>query len=272
MGLWPDRGGGRYEAIGADTTASRGTAVTASGSTNTKGSYTQLVASSSFDASAIKVSLAPATSHTGYLVDIAVGGAGSETVIATNLPIYSRTGTVAVYDLPIHIPAGTRISARCQSATSAAVAHVSALLYSPPWGRAIPLSRTFTYGVSTSTSLVTTQLDPGGSANTLGSYLQLTSSTASPIKALVPALMNANGAYSDANWLIDIAVGGAGSETVVIPKLHAGASAPADIITPSTWPVFDIDIPASTRLSARAQCDITDASDRKIDIVLIGVG
>jgi hypothetical protein len=258
--------------VGADAAASRGTAVTASGSTHTKGSYAELVAAMTFHATCVRVIISPGTSHTGYLVDLAAGAAGSEQVIASNLLMESRIGTVAVYELPIHLPAGARLAARCQSATSAGVCYVSAVLSSAPWGVHVPLSRVLTLGANTATSLATLSLDPGAAANTKGAWGQVVASTDVPIRALIPVVLNGNAAYSDADWLIDIGVGAAAAEVVLVPNLPAGSSAAADLVTPSTWPPIPVDVPAGTRIAARSQCSITDASDRKFSFALIGVG
>jgi hypothetical protein len=41
--------------------------------------------------------------------------------------------------------------------------------------------------------------------------------------------------------------------------------------TPATFGPLSVQIPANTRLSARCQCSITDATDRLIEVALYGL-
>ena len=90
----------------------------------TKGTFTQLTASTTADYMAVHVSLFSDVNINAmaWATDIAIGSAGSEKVIIPNLPLY--TGGV---DNPspafgdtfnISIPSGTRVAARCSSVTS----------------------------------------------------------------------------------------------------------------------------------------------------------
>lgn len=109
-----------YDSIGFDSANGIGTAITSSVSTNTKGSYTQLVASTAKDYCGLL--LVPDTNQSGtataLLLDIAIGAGGSEQVIVPNFYQSSFNDKVATSFVPINIPSGTRISARCQSATA----------------------------------------------------------------------------------------------------------------------------------------------------------
>src|ERR1044072_6375245 len=101
-------------------TSSRFT-VTASGTTNTKGSYTQVFASTKFDSSMLVLSLddvAVSATNTGVLRDVAIGASGQESVIIANI-IFGALGHGPVFQAPIFIAAGTRVAIRIQSATSA---------------------------------------------------------------------------------------------------------------------------------------------------------
>ena len=112
------------DSIGFVSASTQGTTITGSGTTNTKGSYSQLIASTTrdylgffFAQDTLNATVIAASS---YLFDIAIGASGSEVPIAPNvlgtavaslglnLPI-----TSGLY--PIPIPAGSRISARLQS-------------------------------------------------------------------------------------------------------------------------------------------------------------
>jgi hypothetical protein len=100
-----------------------GTSISPSATANTKGSFAQLVASTAKDYSGLLVILNArgGTSLAIYAVDIAIGSSGNETVVVNNLMAQSALVQFAPLFIPMEIPAGTRISARCQStATSGA--------------------------------------------------------------------------------------------------------------------------------------------------------
>lgn len=98
--------------------------ITASGSINTKGSWTQIVASTNYDVEFIYHVSSNMTANgvtTGGLLDIGTGAAASETVIVENIFV-GGCGLVGVSPqplvIPIRIPAGTRVAARLQSNTA----------------------------------------------------------------------------------------------------------------------------------------------------------
>jgi hypothetical protein len=107
-------------------TTSKGVAVTVPGSTNTKGAWTQLVASTSAAFSALLITAQGNgdTSFTGAnaLVDIGIGGSGSETVLISDIHLIVAASETFISTVPmtygVAIPSGTRISARwaCSSA------------------------------------------------------------------------------------------------------------------------------------------------------------
>jgi hypothetical protein len=103
-----------------------GVVVTASGSTNTKGDYIELVASLLEDTYALYLSIwgGASTVNTSALFDIATGTAGNEVIIIPNLMagygnnISSPSYGVTYLFQGIYLPATTRISARVQCATA----------------------------------------------------------------------------------------------------------------------------------------------------------
>lgn len=263
------------ENAGANTALSRGTSITANATANTKGNFTELIASTSFDATSLLVMLDDISSATDYLIDIAIGGAGSEVVVISNLIVTGGTGSIVYgghYLLPVNIPAGSRVSARCQASTGSAVVRVSAQLFGSGMGGAETLGLVATYGDNTATS-GGTQVDPGGTANTKGSYVQIAASTTYPIRFLVIAIGNKlNNIRSSQSWLMDVAIGGAGSETVILSNMAFNCSTSPDIITPQTYCMIPVNIPAGTRIAVRAQSDGIDATDRLFDVILYGAG
>lgn len=264
------------EAAGADTGNSRGTTITASGSTNTKGSYTQLIASTGFDSVGLIVFAVPGSANNaGYLIDIAIGGAGSEQVIIPDYHIEhasnnAQRGDIAYY--PLHIPAGTRIAARVACQTASATCFVMILLLAGGFMQPSPVQDVEVYG-SASGDSGGTSIDPGGTSNTKGSWVQLTASTGIDLAGLILFLGNGNNTVrTAASWLIDIGIGAGGSEQVIVPNLNAGASAGEDLVRPNAFPFIPMRIPAGTRLAVRAACNINDATDRLFDAIIHGIG
>jgi hypothetical protein len=271
---WPLIEGQRFEKAGLDTANSRGAAVTANAAAHTKGNYAQLIAATAFAVRGIIVELNLPSAGTDYLVDIAIGAAASEVVIAENL--YSGTGTGTAsrgsfYYLPIAIPAGTRIAARLQATTGAAALRVSVLLLSQGFLPSQPLSIVTTYGVDTSDS-GGVQVDPGATINTKGAYSEIVASTSRAIRVLNVAFGNqVNTARTNCNWITDLAVGAAGSEQILIPDICSHADANADAVCPMASGPYFCNIPAGTRLAARSACLINDATDRLFDLIIYGV-
>lgn len=109
--------------FGASTSSSFGVTIDPGASADTKGAYTQLIASTSFDVAAIQIIFdnqgGAAAAAASILVGIAVGASGSEKVIVPNLMATTAgTGQIAEPappDIPIRIPAGSRIAVRGQS-------------------------------------------------------------------------------------------------------------------------------------------------------------
>lgn len=254
-----------------------GATVTAAGSTNTKGSYTELVSATGFDSTMIEITVQVMTASATaplYLLDIATGGAGSETVVIPNLLVEKESASAssgvngARYVLPLAVANGTRVAARCQSTTAGAVMQVVITLWT---AGGCPGITSFTNaGANTSTS-GGVQIDPGGSANTKGAYAQLTASTTSVAQwVLIMYTLGGNSAPSTARWYIDFATGAAASETVLIPDspLSLGFGSGVWFASPRSRG-FVTYVPASTRLAMRASCNITDATDRLIQAAVL---
>lgn len=154
------------------------------GTAHTKGAWTQVRASSGTDSatSLIRLYMGGHTS-TGVaspaLVDIGIGGSGSETVILENLDVGFHA-TPLLLAIPFQIAPNTRLAARAQGARTAVniataldVEGGESLI-----GSGVPsVSRWTTYGADTANSCGTS-VTPGGT-NTFGSWVQLGSATAS---------------------------------------------------------------------------------------------
>lgn len=275
MSDWSLMGGGSDTmAIGIVAASSKSTTLTSGATANTKGSWVELSASTPAMASGFYVRFIASTRD--YLIDIAIGAAGFEQAIVENL--YCGNGSASrlgeTYSLPVQIPAGSRVSARCQDSSGGSTVDAPLLLLRG--GLLLPASagRVTPYGANLADS-GGVQVDPGATANTKGAYSEIVASLANPIKGLILAFGTmASTTRASAFWLVDIAVGAAGSEQILIPDFQLGCnSAGAKSVMPQTSPLIPLSIPAGTRLSARAQCDITTAgtAGRLFDIIAYGI-
>lgn len=108
----------------ANTGTSRGLTLTAPGSLNTKGGWTELVASTAQDFNALCVCPQGAAGTgmvtSGVLVDIGIGASTAETVLIGDLYGLGNTSEFYTWRTPmtygVDIPAGSRLSARYQRA------------------------------------------------------------------------------------------------------------------------------------------------------------
>lgn len=243
-----------------------------SGSTHTKTAWVEFVTSTPIDADGLFVSLmnGNAANHS-FLVDIAIGAAGSEVVIASNVLVAQLANVPLQLFLPFAIPEGSRIAARAQaSATPTAVwlrfmLTAGGTLATPPGGRLL------TFGATTGT---TRGIALTGNNGSFGSWVELTASTSADVAALWIIAGNvANSAPiagSLTELLIDIGVGGAGSEVSVLGPIPAvSTTAGIMLATIPTW--FACSIPAGSRIAARYQSNTTDATDRKIEVTAYGL-
>jgi hypothetical protein len=246
------------------------TTVTSNASANTKGSYTEIIASADFTANGVWIEFpAILLANRTFLVDIATGAAASESVVIPNLMVETNNnnsihGHYAVF-FPLAVASGARVAARCQDSTGSGTISVAITLVA---AGDVPGCAAFTaYGVNTATSLGTS-VDPGGTINTKGAYSEITSSL-SAIAQYAVLLFSGGGntAVQSFQWAVDLATGAAASEVVLVPDLRTSASNSASAIQPKYYG-FPIYIAASTRVAVRASCNGNDATDRLIQCAL----
>jgi hypothetical protein len=272
---FPNLGHGqKSENWGAATAASRGATITSSATANVKGTYTQLIATTGFEVDGVLVMADDQATGVDYLVDIAVGAAASEVVLLPNLLFTGATGSIsygANYFFNVPVKAGERISARCQASTLSSIIRISCLAFGVDFMASSPLGIVTAYGVATGTS-GGTSVDPGATINTKGAYAQLVASTTAPIRKCMIAIGNQHNSARtvSSSWLLDIAIGGAGSEQVILSNLALNSSTSPDIVAPQVYGPIPIGIPSATRLAARSQCSDATAGSRTFDVAIYG--
>lgn len=253
--------------------SSNGVLITKPGVANTKGAWIQLIAATPAPAGELWLSfnLASTTGGADLLFDIGIGPAGQEQVLVPNLMVSQGSLTLGVLiRLPAEIPPGTRIAARVQSSNSINSCNLAAYLGVPAWGFP-PGSQAFDdLGTSLGNSRGT-NIDCGAVANTKSAYVQLAAATPRAYRGLLVLIGNGGRvAPAAASFTVDIARGPAGQEQIILPDLLVRGNASFYFTNNNFGPVH-LHIPAGERLAARAQSSTAVATDRLVDVQLIGV-
>lgn len=264
---------------GANTTvptclASQATVATPVG-TNTKGSWTTVVSSCAFDADGFYITIRNGA-VADFLVDIGIGSTGDavDQTLVSNMLCSSGTNGAAVWSvdayIPLPVPGGSRIACRAQSTDASQSTVMTIRPVRGSYYRAIRCKRAVTYGSDTSDS-GGTQVDPGGSAGTKGTYSQITAATENPIRqALLCFGSRNNGVFGTSHiQLVDFAVGSSGAEVIAHGDMEMVGEGTADMYMP-VWRNVFVNIPAGSRLAARSSNTQTEATDRLWDIAVIG--
>ncbi len=263
-----------FEVVGTSDSDSGATDLNAGGTINTKPStFTELDASTAVAVKGFWVCLQNSSVAREFLVDIATGGSGSEVVIVENILVSNSdvAGHGVHLFFPISIASGTRLSARCQSDGISAIIECAIIIQDDSGLDITALTNCDTLGADTSDS-GGKQVDPGATPNTKGVYSELVASSAQNYKALTIIIgAGGNAALSTAGFLLDIATGPGGTEVDFLKNITLGSGNQSDLLFPAIIGPIACDIPASSRISARAQTSITNAADRVFDIILLGM-
>ncbi len=254
---------------------STGITVAASATADTKGSWVELIASTEHDVVEMNVQIPTiaAASATSYFVDIAIGSAGNEEVIISNIHFStgvsgSRSPTFS-FDYPISVPSGSRLSARCQN-TLASADSVDVLLTmgSPKFTSGTGFSEAVDFGANTSTSNGVA-IDAGGVANTKGAWSEMTTG-ADELSGFVLSLgANLNTALTTANFLFDVGIGSAGNEEIIAENIFCRTNIDENVFQSGKF--CGVSIPANTRIAVRSQSTTINNPDRILSAVLQGI-
>ena len=274
MSNWPfDLGGaGPIDRLYSPVTASSlPVSITTGGTAHVKTAWTELVASTEneYEQLLLTAYRNDTTFDHSFLLDIAIGAASSEQAIAENLFLSFRDtfgGTPGQIVLPISVPAGVRLSARVQcDDTNETVYFALHGVCGFPFGKRIGHSLVDTMGANTSTTRGV-NVDPGGTANTKGSWAEIASSTANDYSGLL-FLFAAEDSASDSDLLLDVGVGAASSEQVVIADHGLYIDSGTDLCENQVL-YWHSTLPAGSRLAARVQSPVT--SGVTLDVVAYG--
>lgn len=265
-GSWSTTAG----AVGAST---QGTTVTTSASAHTKGSWTELIASTLFDANWALIAIGSNTSGAGgqLLVDIGIGSSTEQPLFPNLFYHVPPTGTnngLAYYLFPCFIPRGSRLSARSQSSFAASItSEVVVYLFHNHLLGGNPGGGCRDYGgIATSRGV---NVDPGTTPNADSGWVEVTAATEFDHNWICVAGQFGDRSLSAATrWLLDIGVGAA-TEQEFISDLIFSADTTRDmpLVGNVCFPCF---IPKGTRLTARARCNVATNADRDVYIKIYG--
>ena len=266
----------------SDTTFADTATAPAAGSENTKGAWAALLPALAFDGYMLYLrvhSTQTISTDTSMLVDIGAdpdGGTdyGDLIVVANFMGGHGKDPDRLAQEMaiPVNIPAGSTVAARIQSVIADETAEVAvAILGGTPTSNPFPTSGlVVTYGANTS--------DSGGVAltnavaNTKAAWVEITGSTTHPHQGVALAMQGNDASGGTLKFLIDIGIGAAASEVVLISDIYAqssnqeyvGGRFPANL-------VLHTPIPEGSRLSVRSQTPSAN-QQAQYDIVLYGWG
>lgn len=230
-----------------------GGTITASATPHNKGPWVDLDASVARDICGFYIQtsngVASATTDTSMLMDIGVGATGDavDEIKVNNIAFGAWQIEQAVF-IPLHVRAGERLAARIQGAVVSdtfipRIIHCFADRM-PGWGG---YSAADTYTANTATSAPTT----GDLAD--NAWDEAVASTTNPIKGLT---VHPCGTPGDTSWgntagiIVDVGVGGAGSE-VLIGSVLVSVNSNENIYGIISAPFIEAEIATGSRLALR---------------------
>jgi len=226
--------------------------VTADTAAHTKGAWSELIASTSANASVLFLlvqDISVSGANTATLVDLATGASGSEAAIASDIAVGGAIATVGptgiCTTIPIKIASGTRLSARIQSViTGGKTATVQAILYNAGDYATAPTS-VDVIGGNTANSRGT------AFSGASGTWVQAIASTSRAYRAVAVVPSMHDSSISTSETQLDLGVGASGSE-VVFGTTIVGYNANENVQSvPPLLSLFGRNIPAGSRLAVR---------------------
>jgi len=234
------------------------------GAANTKGAWAEIVASTTHDTDGVMLFWNTDTFVSGQdaeaLLDIGIGAAASEQVVVSNMRVGRRDINPQQRPqmfIPMRIPAGSRIAMRGQSVLATRTfAFGVDLVGVSRWGQQRGFARCTTLGADSADSGGVLLATPGGN-NTKGAWTEISASTSVDAKAIL-AVFGCTGdiGMTQEYTLFDVAVGGAGSEQVIVPDMQY-MTGTSEVVYPylphANYMPVSCSVPAGSRISARYQ-------------------
>ena len=250
----------------------RGVALTTGATAQTKGAWVTVIASVPFDASGFILSVPYMSAISAAFIDIGVG-VTPQIILADFMvnAMHLLQAGYAVY-IPIGLRSGEVVSARVQCSATAGVVDVLLTPVGVGFAPASPLSIGRAYGALTNALTRATTVNPytGGTqptdkfAGVKGAYSVLgagglaTGTVSEPISQLL-VTFGSRGTFSQNTnrWAVDIAVGAAGSEQIIIGDLLMAMHVLPDHPGSRYIGPFPCHIPSGSSLSARTSINLS---------------
>ncbi len=257
------------QVAGALSATTNGTQISAA-LDGTRGAWVEFIASTSETSNLLMVSMQGNAQKYEGSVCLAIGASGSE-VQQFKIPFWpgGTAGTTSSFLIPLTIASGSRVSLSYDSVTAnnitaRAIIHLFSAdnLYKGNSIFSTDLAADGGRGIA---------IDPGSTANTKGAWTEIDASAAGDADwALVHIGPNENASMGLlTRWLVDIGTGGSGAESAIITDLGFGQDTQEN---GHCYYMIPLTIASGDRISVRAACTNTDATDRLIDVVLLGFG
>ena len=267
-------GGSEYLSGGYDLANTVGTSVTSSATANTQGAWVELVSAANntmqSDSLSVYMGSDGGIAQLNFLVNIGIGT--TETVICPDL--YAQTASdssgmkVFRYDFPLGIPAGQKISAQCSSNGSSGLIKVWIVRGYHALSQDSPLGIVTAYGANTGASSGT--IVARSTANTFGSWVQLSASTAEEMRGFVVAAIRAQASWTTGQRIVyQVGIGSAGNEEVIFSGQEIATNA-QEVGNGHISPFVAVQIASGQRVAIRAQSNAANA-DGDLDYVIYGV-
>lgn len=263
--------------VGSDTF---GTVVTSGGSANAKGSWTVLASSTPADFTHLYLMLngIGSAANNPVAFDLAAAPSGSEAsgLIAQNVVYDLRTSIQCHALVPCgFVAAGSRLAVRMASGTASDTIDFGVTGFDGGWLSQTSNAGVDTYGYGGSGAIKGLTVDPGATAGAKGAYTQVTASAPNDYCGLFLGfdnLQNFAPAANNATCLVDVALGAAASEKVIVPNIAVPRNFFSEYqLAPALTPTFYVPVKAGTRIAVRASCAISTATDRLLGVSLYGV-
>lgn len=232
--------------------------VVTAGAVDTKGAYQTVISSAPFDITELVIAfdgIGAGGTERSQLIDIALDPSGTPNIIIADLQASYWFDAETAYPrlhLPIFIPAGSEVGIRWQSTTGSLGVFFIVAAYG---GGQTSFRSTDTYGTVSTGSKGTTLATPGA-VDTFGAWTEIVASTTNDIYALGVGLgVDWGPGLTTSHYAVDIGVGAAASEEVIIPDLNFETTTSEIIFNlfPAVQPVMYLPeiIPAGSRIAAR---------------------
>lgn len=246
-------GAGRVSEVGESFVIGNGGGVLVTcGSANTKGNWAVVSAATPFDAHGIVATFAAKSAAGDQLLDIGIGSAGVEHVIAPDLLWTggSSSGYNKTMWIPVTIPKGARLVCRSQSIAGATTGRVSVCLMQAGMLGLPALGKIIAMGADTSATGGVSLGNPAGS-NTWGAWTEIIASVAKPLKWIMAVFgdQGITSRTSGQRYFGQMGRGSGGNEKPIGPEVTWSSSSTCFSI--NQWVGLWTDIPDGERLVAR---------------------